>query len=111
MAEQVHLNSESLTALAATVQGLEGKLSSFLSSFSSTVKNDPPVVDGESYAARASSVLPPVPPTPSSPKSSGRTRSPAATKDDRGLNLILFGLPESQSILDLKMIVDEMLEF
>ena len=40
VAEQVHLNSESLTALAATVQGLVGKLSFFLSSFSSTVKND-----------------------------------------------------------------------
>jgi hypothetical protein len=111
VAEQVNLNSESLTALAATVQGLEGKLYSFLSSFSSTVKNDPPAVDGESYAARASSVFPPVPASPSSPKSSGSIRSPAATNDDRGLNLILFGLPESQSILDLKKIVDEMLEF
>ena len=45
-------------------------------------------------------------------KPTGRSTGSSTSKfDDRVLNLILFGLPESQSIIDLKKTVDEIFEF
>ena len=45
-------------------------------------------------------------------KPTGRSTGSSTSKfDDRVLNLILFGLPESRSIIDLKKTVDEIFEF
>ena len=113
VAEQVNLNSQSLNELTASVKDLESKLSLLVSSVSSvkaSVDIESPMVTTESYAARTSSFIP--------PSASGGTkptaksfRSSASVIDDRNLNLILFGLPESRSILDLKKVVDEIFEF
>ena len=64
VAEQVHCNSQALKALSSSIEGFEKKLSSFLSHGNST-----PVATsaqpGLSYAAAASSPLPPVSRQPS----------------------------------------------
>ena len=70
------------------------------------------VPPGVSYAAAASSDLPGDshhPPVTSrkvyvSPRSSPST-------DDRSCNVILFGLPEGRSLVESKLLVDEVLEF
>ena len=111
VAEQVHSNSQGLTALSSVIECLEKKLSSFLvSGVSSPVASGVP--PGVSYAGAASSVSPGDfhhPPVTSrkvyvSPRSSPST-------DNRSCNVILFDLPEGRSLVKSKMLVDEVLEF
>ena len=108
VAEQVHCNSQALKALSSSIEGFEKKLSSFLSHGSST-----PVATsaqpGLSYAAAASSPLPPVSRQPS--VVSHRHPQRPSPADDRSCNVILFGLPENRSLFESKKVVDEMLEF
>ena len=109
VAEQVNLNSRSLDMLTTSVKDLECKLSSLFSSISSAgdKANDPSTATSATYAARAVSFLPP---STSLMKPTGRSTGSSTSKfDDRVLNLILFGLPESRSIIDLKKTVDEFL--
>ena len=108
VAEQVHCNSQALKALSSSIEGFEKKLSSFLSHGNST-----PVATsaqpGLSYAAAASSPLPPVSRQPS--VVSHRHPQRPSPADDRSCNVILFGLPENRSLFESKKVVDEMLEF
>ena len=111
VAEQVNLNSRSLDMLTTSVKDLECKLSSLFSSISSAgdKANDPSTATSATYAARAAYFLPP---STSPMKPTGRSTGSSTSKfDDRVLNLILFGLPESRSIIDLKKTVDEIFEF
>ena len=114
VAEQVQLNTQAVEALSAVVKNLEGKLSnlSFSSPPGSVNTNRSGDVDNDSYASRTSSFLPP--PHTASHSHSVRDSSlwSSAGKflkgfsqqkvDESHLNLILFGLPESHSIFDLK---------
>ena len=123
VAEQVQLNMQAVEALSAVVKNLEGKLSnlSFSGPPGSVNTNSGGDVDNDSYASRASSFLPP--PHTASHSHSVRDSSLRSSAgkflkglsqqkvDERHLNLILFGLPESRSIIDLKKTVDEILEF
>ena len=114
VAEQVSLNSQSLDALSASVKALESKVSSLVCSI--PLMGDKVSISGDtnsdSYVPRASSFLPPST-TSSGTKSSVRSSQASSPPkfEDRDLNLILFGLPESRSITELKKIVDEILEF
>ena len=108
VAEQVNLNSRSLDMLTTSVKDLECKLSSLFSSISSAgdKANDPSTATSAMYAASF------LPPSTSLMKPTGRSTGSSTSKfDDRVLNLILFGLPESRSIIDLKKTVDEIFEF
>ena len=116
VAEQVQVNSQALESLISKVGGLEEKLSSFLAASTSTssIPNSHDGVNTQSYAAVASSVLPSpsVAATGASSASLHRNVSKRSQQsDNRDLNLILFGLPESGSIVDGKVVVDEILEF
>ena len=93
------------------MKDLECKLSSLFSLISSAgdKANDPSTATSATYAARAASFLSP---STSPMKPTGRSTGSSISKfDDRVLNLILFGLPESRSIIDLKKTVDEIFEF
>ena len=68
------------------------------------------MVTADSYAACTSSFIPPSASRGTKPTAKS-FRSSASVINDRNLNLILFGLPESRSILDLKKVVDEIFEF
>ena len=111
VAEQVHSNSQALRALSSVIECLEKKLSSFLVSVVSSLVTSG-VPPGVSYAAAASSDSsgdshhPPV----TSRKVCVSPRSSPST-DDRSCNVILFGLPEGRSLVESKMLVDEVLEF
>ena len=115
VAEQVQLNSKSLNSLVAAVHSLENKLSTLLIP-SQVASNGSNVVgdrltnfarDSDTYASRVSSFIPTSPnPTSVSPLRLKRSGNPTNT-EDRESNLILFGLPESQSILDSKKTVDK----
>ena len=123
VAEQVQLNTQAVEALSAVMKNLEGKLSnlSFSSPPGSVNTNSSGDIDSDSYASRDSSFLPP-PHTAShshsvrdsSLRSSAGKFSKGLSQqkvDERHLNLILFGLPESRSIIDLRKTVDEIVEF
>ena len=92
--------------LASKIDLLETKLSSVLDSLNT---ND---LSTNSYAAVASSFIPPsnVNSLPSPPAHKAPSLSHSAP-DARDCNLILFGLPETESIIDTKASVDETLEF
>ena len=112
VAEQVNLNSQSLNEFTASVKDLESILSLLVSSVSSvkaSVDIESPMVTTDSYAARTSSFIPSA--SRGTKPTAKSFRSSASVIDDRNLNLILFGLPESRSILDLKKVVDEIFEF
>ena len=123
VSEQVQLNTQAVEALLAVVKNFEGKLSNLsLSSPPGSVNtNSSGDVDNDSYGSHASSFLPP-PHTASHSHSvrDSSLRSSAGKSlkelseqkvDERHLNLILFGLPKSRSIIDLKKTVNEILEF
>ena len=104
ISEKIQRNNLSFQDLATKIEQLEKKIS-----LSSTSQNQC------SYAAAAS-------PTPFPTVSSGKTikspmshnmvtTKPPFSSDPRDCNLVLFGLPESRSIVDTKESVDEMLEF
>lgn len=96
VAEQVQQNNKTLQSLVSKVENFEKKISS------------PPSAP-ISYAKIASSrPAHPVTTTLPIPKSSP-FNSPVT--DSRACNLVLFGLPETESILQLKSEVDELLEF
>ena len=100
-ADQVQQNTNILQSLVSQVENLEKKLSSVCSSSQSA--------SSFSYAQAASSQPnPPVHVTHSARLSS--TKSPSVI-DSRACNLVLFGLPENDSILKLKSEIDEVLEF
>ena len=114
----MQLNTQAVEALSAVVKNLEGKLSnlSFSCPPGGVNTNSSGDVVNDSYASRASSFLPP--PHTASHSHSVRDSSLRSSAgkflkkvDERHLNLILFGLPESRSIIDLKKTVDEILEF
>ena len=117
----MHLYSKSLNSLVAAVHSLENKLSTLLIP-SQVTSNGSNVVgdrltnfacdsDTNTYASRVSSFIPTSPnPTSVSPLRLKRSGNPINT-EDRESNLILFGLPESQSILDSKKTGDELLQF
>ena len=105
ISEKIQSNTLSLQDLATKIEQLEKKISS-----SSTSQNQ------GSYAAAASPT--PFPTVPSgktikSPMSHNMvtTTKPPLSSDPRDCNLVLFGLPESRSIIDTKESVDEMLQF
>ena len=105
ISEKIQSNTLSLQDLATKIEQLEKKISS-----SSTSQNQ------GSYAAAASPT--PFPTVPSgktikSPMSHNMvtTTKPPFSSDPRDCNLVLFGLPESRSIVDTKESVDEMLQF
>ena len=86
------------------MKDLECKLSSLFSSISSAgdKANDLSTATSATYAASF------LPPSTSLMKPTGRSTGSSTSKfDDRVLNLILFGLPESRSIIDLNKTVDE----
>ena len=100
-AVQVQQNTNILQTLVSQVENLEKKLSSVCSSSQSA--------SSFSYAQAASSQPnPPIHVTHSARLSS--TKSPSFI-DSRACNLVLFGLPENDSILKLKSEIDEVLEF
>ena len=105
ISEKIQSNTLSLQDLATKIEQLEKNISS-----SSTSLNQ------GSYAAAASPT--PFPTVPSgktikSPMSHNMvtTTKPPFSSDPRDCNLVLFGLPESRSIVDTKESVDEMLQF
>ena len=106
VAEQVQCNSQTLKSLASVIEKLENKLSSFIDS-----------PKQRSYATMASSVPLTQPSAPaqqsqsqaSLPAQRASSQSPLA--DGRECNVILFGLPENQTIVEAKGIVDEMFDF
>ena len=99
----------------AVVKNLEDKLSTLsCSSSSEGVKvRSSGEVNNVNNDSRASSFLPPLDTTRSqSASSAGRSaKGSSPNVDERHLNLTLFGLPESRSIIDLKKAVDEIFEF
>ena len=119
----MQLNTQAVEALSAVVKHLEGKLSnlSFSGPPGGVNTNSGGDVDNDSYASRAFYFLPP----PFTASSSYSVRDSSLRSlvgkfskglseqevDEWHLNLILFGLPESRSIIDLKKTVDEILEF
>ena len=106
VAEQVQCNSQTLKSLASVIEKLENKLSSFIDS-----------PKQRSYATMASSVplaQPSVPAQQSQSQASlpaQRTSSRSPLADGRECNVILFGLPENQTIVEAKGVVDEMFAF
>ena len=105
VAEQVQSNSLTLKSLASVIEKLETKLSFFIDS-----------PKQQSYATMASSVPLTQPSAPaqqsqsqaSLPAQRASSRSPLA--DGRECNVILFGLPENQTIVEAKGVVDEMFD-
>ena len=107
LAEEVRSNSVSLKHLAGVVERLETKFSSMIDSKPAQHS----VRMQQSYATVASSASHSQVPSPplTSPRKS--TSSSSLGSDGRGLNLILFGVPENGSILQAKKTVDEVFEF
>lgn len=106
VAEQVQCNSQTLKSLASVIEKLENKLSSFIDS-----------PKQRSYATMASSVPLTQPSAPAQQSQSQaslpaqRTSSRSPLADGRECNVILFGLPENQTIVEAKGVVDEMFDF
>ena len=102
VAEQVQCNSQTLKSLASVIEKLKNKLSSFIDS-----------PKQQSYATMASSV-PSAPAQHSQSQASlpmQKTSSRSPLADGRECNVILFGLPENQTIVEAKGVVDEMFDF
>ena len=106
--EQVQSNSQNLKSLTSAVERLENKLSSFLAT---------PMQ--QSYAEITSAVPHPqttVPLATSHSQSSlsmplhKKVQKPSS-QDSRESNIVLFGEPEKQSLVETKGIVDEIFEF
>ena len=106
--EQVQSNSQNLKSLTSAVERLENKLSSFLAT---------PMQ--QSYAEITSAVPHPqttVPLATSHSQSSlsmplhKKVQKPSS-QDSRESNIVLFGVPEKQSLVETKGIVDEIFEF
>ena len=106
LSETLHSNTMTLESLASKIDLLETKLSSVLDSRNT---ND---LSTNTYAAVASSFIPPsnVNSLPSPPAHKAPSLS-HSVPDARDCNIILFGLPETESIIDTKASVDETLEF
>ena len=107
--EQVQCNSQNLKTLTSVVERLESKLSSFLAS---------PIQ--QSYAKATSAVshamTPVLSPVASHSQSSlsgplHKSTSKSSFQDSRESNVVLFGVPENQSIVEVKSVVDEVFEF
>ena len=122
LAEQVERNSQTLNALVSAVTSLENKLSSsmpsiptqsVLNSNSDNVSAGPSKLstDNTTYAGRAASFLP----SSSASVDVSHLKSVPSRQsshlDSRETNIILFGLPESKSIIESKKVVDEVLTF
>ena len=102
LAEQVEKNSQVLTNLTSAVQCLETKLSScFLSTSnqSSEVCSPEQQAESNNYAGRVASFTPPAA-APSSSHSIRASKSNQSFKHDT--NLVLFGLPETHSLIESK---------
>ena len=101
-AELIQENTKTLHSPSSKIEDLEKHIASSQSSSHNQICH--------SYAAVASSA-----PSASEFSNTGRpTRVPSSTSpvsNSRYSNLILFGLPESKSIVQLKLEVDELLEF
>ena len=97
-AEQVHQNTEILRSLVAQVESLERKL-----------PPSSPCASSPSFAQVASSQAVPTPTHPAPLKS--QSVHDSSISDSRACNLVLFGLAENDSILQLKSEIDEVLEF
>ena len=98
-AEQVQLNTQALHTLVAQVENLEKKLSE---SCQNRI--------AQSYASVASAPASESNPTP--PLDVSRSSDKSSSQiDSRASNLILFGLHEKNSLLEVKNVVDELLEF
>ena len=97
-AEQVHQNTEILQSLVAQVESLERKL-----------PPSSPCASPPSFAQVASSQAVPTPTHPAPLKS--QSVHDSSISDSRACNLVLFGLAENDSILQLKSEIDEVLEF
>ena len=121
VSEQVALNSQALESLIATVARLDGQLSTLFTSSISTASSSSnqgcgSAEDSNTSYAKVASFTPPVPPTDVSNSSvlNVRQNKPVRQRlqsDGRDTNLVIFGLPESGSIVDDKSIVDEAFEF
>ena len=107
--EQVQCNSQNLKTLTSVVERLESKLSSFLAS-----------PNQQSYAKATSAVshamTPVLSPVASHSQSSlsgplHKSTSKSSFQDSRESNVVLFGVPENQSIVEVKSVVDEVFEF
>ena len=99
-AEQVQQNTKTLANLVSKIENLEKLLSTSATSSQTTTSN--------SYAEVASSkptLDTTLPPARSLPVNTSQVF------DSRACNLILFGLPESNSILELKSDIDELIEY
>ena len=122
LAEQVERNSQTLNTLVSAVTSLENKLSSsmpsiptqsVLNSNSDDVSASPSKLstDNTTYAGRAASFLP----SSSASVDVSHLKSVPSRQsshlDSRETNIILFGLPESKSIIESKKVVDEVLTF
>ena len=97
-AEQVQHNTDVLKALISKIENLEKMLSS------SKPMPPPP---STSFAEAASKA-------PTNAAAILSTRGPSVSSnisDSRACNLVLFGLPESDSILELKSDIDKLLEY
>ena len=101
VAEQVQCNSQTLKSLASVIEKLENKLSSFIDS-----------PKQQSYATMVTSVPLTQPSAPAQQSQSQaslpaqRTSSRSPLADGRECDGILFGLPEKQTIVVAKRVVD-----
>ena len=121
VAEQVQSNSQALQVLISTVDSLENKLSSFMGSSTAgthSIETGADVVadkvnhQTKSYATVVSSAPSSLPGSTSDSSSHrGLPIRRSQQHDGRECNLILFGLPEKGTIVDAKVVVDEVLEF
>ena len=118
VAEKVQSNCQALETLICTVGRLDNQLSSFITSSSSSGGRTAIVdcansaeVHSSSYATVASTILPPASAGASNSTSLSVRQDISPRRPLRSLNLVIFGLPESGSILDDKVIVDEAFKF
>ena len=105
ISEKVETNTLSLQDLVSKIDHLEAKLSSLFEASSNAHSQT-------TYADVTASTIP----IPSASASMSQIPQKVLSKlpfssESRDCNLILFGLPESKSIVDTKESVDEMLEF
>ena len=105
VSEKVETNTLSLQNLVSKIDHLEAKLSSLIGASNNAHSQS-------TYAAVTSSTIPVPSATASLSQVPRKVLSkPPFSSESRDCNLILFGLPETKSIVDSKEYVDEMLEF
>ena len=114
--EQVHANSEVLVTLKSSIASLELKIGSLIESYKSTAVScnthhhstgnvsEEQLQQPNSYAQTTAMVPPP---STSSITTSIRQSMPY----NRDTNVVLFGLPETRSLVESKEVVDEVFEF